>query len=115
MIAHSLPHPGFGPAQNLHGATYVIDAEFFKEKLDEMNVVMDIGLAHQILNKVLQELNYQNLDNLGAFKNTLTTTEHIAYYIHQCMVQSLEGIFKGRLKVTLGESHEAWASYEAVV
>ena len=113
MIAHSLPHPGFGPARNLHGATYIVDVSFFSEQLNEMNIVIDIGLAHEVLKKVLQPLDYQNLDELAPFKDKLTTTEFLARYIHGEIASALVDSFSGRIKVTLGESHVAWASYEA--
>ena len=112
MIAHSLPHPGFGPARNLHGATYVVDATFFAKELNEMSIVIDIGLAHEVLKKVLAPLAYQNLDELEAFQGVLTTTEFLAKYIHDQIKEAVADQFKGRVKVTLGESHVAWASYE---
>lgn len=110
MIAHSLPDPFFGPAQKMHGATYIVDVEFFSEKLNDYNVVIDIGIAHQSLKKVLQKLEYQNLDELDIFNGDLTTTEYIAKYIHG-EIKSTSN-FNGKVKVTLGESHIAWASYE---
>lgn len=113
MIAHSLPSPTFGPAQQMHGATYVVDAEFITPTLNADNIVIDIGVAHEILKAVLQPLNYQNLDELPEFKNHLTTTEFLAREIHNRIAIKLRGKFTGRLKVTLGESHVAWAAYEA--
>ena len=116
MIAHSLPSEAFGPAQQLHGATYVVDAAFKKAELDENNIVLDIGLATQILKDVLAPLNYQNLDDLSQFKNKLTTTEFLAKYIHEQIVLELKGQIKeANLEVTLGESHVAWASYEGPI
>lgn len=115
MIAHSLPDPYFGPASQMHGATYVVDAEFFALELNEHNVVMDIGYAHQVLKEVLTQLNYQNLDKLPVFQDQLTTTEHLASYIHRQLATRVRGHFQGKLKVTLGESHIAWASFEAAV
>lgn len=115
MIAHSLPSPAFGPAQNLHGATYIVDAEFSKETLDENNIVIDIDIATKTLRKVLQPLAYQNLDSLPQFKDKLTTTEFLAKYIHQQIAEVLKGAFSGQLKVTLGESHVAWASFQQAV
>lgn len=115
MIAHSLPSPAFGPAQNLHGATYVVDAEFKSKKLDENNIVMDIGIAMDVLKEALRPLQYQNLDELKQFKGKLTTTEFLAEYIHQEISKKVKANFKGKLKVTLGESHVAWASYEGKV
>ncbi len=115
MIAHSLPSEVFGPAQNLHGATYVVDAEFQCSHLDENNIVIDIGLATKVLKQVLAPLNYQNLDEIEIFNGHLTTTEFIAYFIHQEIAKAVASIFTGNLKVTLGESHVAWAAYEGRV
>ena len=112
MIAHSLPHPFFGPAQNMHGATYVVDVIFKSENLDEHNVVIDIGKAHDITAEVLKPLSYQNLDVLEIFKGKLTTTEFIARHIHDEVKKKLEGIFDGKISVILGETHDAWAGYE---
>lgn len=111
MIAHSLPHPFFGPAQNMHGATYVVDIEFAAEALDEHNVVIDIGKAHEIAKEVLKPLSYQNLDELEIFKGKLTTTEFIAKHIHDEVKNKTVAFFRGTIKVTLGETHDAWASY----
>ncbi len=115
LIAHSLKHPGFGPAQRLHGATYVVDAEFSAPALDAMNVVVDIDLAGRLLEAVLEPLNYRNLDELPAFEGQLTTTEFLAAHIHRELARKLEGAFRGKLKITLGESHLAWAGYEGAV
>ncbi len=114
MIAHSLPHPFFGPAQNMHGATYVVDVTFRSEELDEHNVVIDIGKAHDVTAEVLKPLSYQNLDELEIFKGHLTTTEFIARHIHDAIKANLSGIFAGKIGVTLGETHDAWASYEGL-
>lgn len=115
MIAHSLPDDFFGPAAKMHGATYVVDAEFKSETLDAHNVVLDIGKAQQILKEVLGELNYNNLDELSQFDGKLTTTEFLANHIHSKVAAALSDFFKGGLKITLGESHVAWASYESDV
>jgi len=112
MIAHSLPNPYFGPAQNLHGATYVVDVEFKSKELNEYNVVIDIGEAHKILGDVLKPLAYQNLDELEIFKDQLTTTEFLAKHIHTKIANASSQIFNGTIKVTLGETHDAWGSYE---
>lgn len=112
MIAHSLPHPFFGPAQNMHGATYVVDVSFYSKNLDKHNVVVDIGKAHEVTAEVLKPLSYQNLDELEIFKGKLTTTEFIAKYIHDEIRAKLGDFFKGRISVTLGETHNAWAGYE---
>lgn len=111
MIAHSLPHPFFGPAQNMHGATYVVDVEFCAKELDEHNVVIDIGKAHDIAKEVLKPLSYQNLDELEIFKGKLTTTEFIAKHIHDEIKEKSSSFFVGFIKVTLGETHDASASY----
>ena len=113
MIAHSLPHPFFGPAQNLHGATYVVDVTFKSEQLDEHNVVIDIGKAKSVTEEVLKPLSYQNLDELDIFKGQLTTTEFVAQYIHSQISEKVQSFFSGRIKIKLGETHDAWASYEA--
>ncbi len=115
MIAHSLPDPAFGPAQRLHGATYIVDAEFFSERLNEHNVVIDIGLALRLLEETLAPLDYRNLDELPRFAGQLTTTEFLARHIHDELGRRLQGHFSGRLRITLGESHIAWASYEGEV
>ncbi len=115
MIAHSLTHPGFGPAQKMHGATYVVDATFKAAALNEMNIVIDIDKAGRILDDALAPLQYQNLDALPEFKNILTTTEFLAAHIHQSISHSCAGFFNGTLKITLGESHVAWAAYENAV
>jgi len=115
MIAHSLKSPAFGPAQNLHGATYVVDAQFNAKKLDKDNIVIDIDKATKLLQKVLAPLKYQNLDDLPQFKGILTTTEYLAFYIHQEMEKEVRSYFKGTLKITLGESHVAWASYKGSI
>ncbi|MEM9328297.1 MAG: 6-carboxytetrahydropterin synthase [Bacteroidota bacterium] len=110
MIAHSLPDPFFGPAQGMHGATYVTEVTFRRAELTEKNVVIDIGEASNILEEVLGQLNYKNLDELPEFQGILTTTEFLAQYVH--------GEIKARLseqlsmKVELFESHVAAASYE---
>ena len=111
MIGHSLNGKVFGPAQKMHGATYVVDAIFKSEVLTADNIVMDIGLAHQLLKDVLAPLNYQNLDELPQFKGKVTTTEFLAKYIHDELKEKSKGEFKGKLEIVLGESHVAWASY----
>jgi len=113
MVSHSLKDPFFGPAQNMHGATFIIDVTFFSEQLNPQNVVIDIGYAHEALKKVTGELNYQNLDEMEVFKGHLTTTEFLASYIHSQVKESVSKVFSGKIRVTLGESHVAWASYEA--
>lgn len=112
MIAHSLPDPFFGPAQNLHGATYVADVEFMCQTLNKQQVVIDIGRAKLVVQQVLQTLNYQNLDELPQFQNQLTTTEFLAKYLHDQIKAACGAEFSGRIKVTLGETHDAWGSYQ---
>jgi 6-pyruvoyl-tetrahydropterin synthase len=114
MIAHSLKHPFFGPAQNMHGATYVVDVIFSSKNVDQHHVVIDIGKAHDVTAEVLKPLNYQNLDELEIFKGLLTTTEFIAKHIHDGIKEKLENEFSGTIKVVLGETHDAWASYEGI-
>ena len=112
MIAHSLPHPFFGPAQNMHGATFVVDVTFKSKELDAHNVVIDIGLAHRVIKEVISPLSYQNLDALEIFEGKLTTTEFIAKYIHDEVKNKVSSFFSGIIAVTLGETHVAWAGYE---
>ena len=111
MIAHSLPDPFFGPAQHMHGATYVVTVTFKRESLNEQNVVIDIGEGTDITKKVLSELAYQNLNELPQFKGILTTTEFLAKYIHGKVKSMLSESMV--IKVLLQESHIASASYEA--
>ena len=115
MIAHSLPSDAFGPAQRLHGATYVVDAEFKSETLDDNNIVIDIDIATKVLQAALAPLKYQNLDELPALEGKLTTTEFLARLVHDTIRQNIKDSFRGKLKITLGESHVAWASYEGEV
>ncbi len=119
MIAHSFHGEVFGPAQRLHGATFLVDATFRRAELDDDNIVVDIGLATQELGSVVSELNYRNLDNEPDFADTNTSTEFLAKVIADRLV---ERVHKGALgegarglagvTVTLHESHIAWASYE---
>ncbi len=122
MIAHSLPDPFFGPAQNMHGATFVVDVAFFREKLTAQNVVVDIGAALEVLNKTLKPLAYQNLDNLPQFKGFLTTTEFLCKYIFDCMAKAADtgalgqdGKGLAKIRVTLSETDLARAVYEGPV
>jgi 6-pyruvoyl-tetrahydropterin synthase len=119
MIAHSLRGEVFGPAQRLHGATFVVDATFRRASLDADGIVVDIGRATEELHAVVGELGYRNLDDVEAFAGTNTTTEVLARFIADRLAdrarggdlgpgaQELDGIV-----VTLRESHVAWASYE---
>ena len=117
MIAHSLPGEVFGPAQNMHGATFVVDVAFFREQLDPDNIVVDIGRAMDALKAVLQPLRYANLDEHAPFKGKgPTTTEFLARHIFQEMALKVRGGDLGphasgltSLRVTLNESHVARA------
>jgi 6-pyruvoyl-tetrahydropterin synthase len=111
LIAHSLKGKVFGPAQKMHGATYVIDVIFKSKELTPDNIVFDIGLAHDILKEVIKPLNYQNLDDIPQFKGKITTTEFMAKYIHDCVKEKVPSVFKGSIEVELAESHVAWAGY----
>jgi len=115
FVAHSLKDEVFGPAQNLHGATYVVDAEFKSPKLDRHNMVIDIGLASRILNEVASHLTYRNLDEMEEFQSQETTTEFLAKVIFDEIRKGVRSFFKGSVKVTLHESHIAWASYEGEI
>jgi 6-pyruvoyl-tetrahydropterin synthase len=122
MIAHSLPDPFFGPAQNLHGATYVVDVAFYREQLTAENVVVDIGAALSVLSETLKPLGYQNLDVLPQFKGQLTTTEFLCKYVFDRIVGAtasgklgVEGKTLSRIRVTLSETDLARASYEGPI
>ncbi len=119
MVAHSFRGEVFGPAQRLHGATYVVDATFSRPTLDDDNLVVDIGRAGSALKAVLAELNYRNLDDEPALAGINTSTEALAKVIADRLTARIgEGeLGRGardlvRLAVTLHESHVAWASYE---
>lgn len=122
MIAHSFRGEVFGPAQRLHGATYVVDVEFRRAALDDDGLVVDIGLAAAALRGVLARFNYRNLDEMPEFADRNTTTEYLARVVFDGLVRciaagtlgpSAAGI--GSLKVTLHESHVAWAAFEGEV
>ena len=115
MIAHSLRGEVFGPAQRLHGATYVVDVELRCTELDKDNVVVDIGWLQDQLAQTLQPLRYCNLDELPQFAKTNTTTEYVARHIFDALAQRLAEAFRGTMRVTLHESHVASASYEGTV
>ena len=114
MIAHSLKGEVFGPAQRLHGATYVVDATFNRATLDADGIVVDIGRAADALRAVLAELNYRNLDDEDEFAGTNTTTEVLARVVADRLADRLGDVARGLagITVTLHESHIAWASYE---
>jgi 6-pyruvoyl-tetrahydropterin synthase len=115
MIAHSLRGEVFGPAQQLHGATYNVTAEFCRRELSQEGIVIDIGLALDALKTTLSLLNYKNLDEEEAFHSVNTTTEYLAYYIHGQLAERIRPFFEGKLKITLEESHVAWGSYEGPI
>lgn len=122
MIAHSFRGELFGPAQALHGATYVVDVEFRSPELSEDGVVVDIGRASEALGEVLAEFNYKNLDDNPTLAGKNTTTEYMAQVIFERLAQRRArgelGPGSERLtgmKVTLGESHVAWAAFEAAL
>jgi 6-pyruvoyl-tetrahydropterin synthase len=119
MIAHSLRGEVFGPAQRLHGATYVVDATFRRAALDADNIVVDIGRASEELRSVVAELTYRNLDDEPAFADMNTTTEGLARVVADRLAERVHAGALGDtareldgLVVTLHESHIAWASYE---
>ena len=113
MVAHSFTGEVFGPAQRLHGATYVVDATFRGPDLGPDGILVDIGLAAAELREVLSALNYRNLDDADEFTGTNTSTEALARYVADRLAERLssQGELTG-LMVTLHESHVAWASYE---
>ncbi|HEV2702001.1 MAG TPA: 6-carboxytetrahydropterin synthase [Steroidobacteraceae bacterium] len=120
MIAHSFSGAVFGPAQRLHGATYVVDVQFRRPELDEHGIVVDIGLAGTVLHELLATMNYRNLDAEEDFSGKNTTTEFLAYAVFERLAQAIRDGRLGpsaravtALRVTLHESHVAWASYEA--
>ena len=120
MIAHSFRGAVFGPAQRLHGATYVVDVEFRRPEVDADGIVVDIGLATETLKKLLAEMNYRNLDEDAAFSGKNTTTEFLARTVFDRMVLAIRRGDLGpaaagiaSLRVTLHESHVASAAYDA--
>jgi 6-pyruvoyl-tetrahydropterin synthase len=112
MIAHSLRGDVFGPAQRLHGATYVIDAGFRRATLDADGIVVDIGRAADALRAVVDELGYRNLDDEPQLAGMNTTTEALARLVADRLADRMQGLGLDGLVVTLHESHVAWASYE---
>ena len=119
MVAHSFRGEVFGPAQQLHGATFVVDATFRRAELDADNIVVDIGLASAELHDVLAELNYRNLDDEPQFAGMNTSTEALARVIADRLAERIAAGQLGDgardlagITVTLHESHIAWASYE---
>jgi 6-pyruvoyl-tetrahydropterin synthase len=122
MIAHSFKGDVFGPAQALHGATFVIDAAFLAETLDGDGIVIDIGRAHEALKAILAPLNYKNLDTVQTFAGRNTTTEFITRHVHDGLAAAARAGQLGRapgelsaIRVTVSESHVARAWYEAPI
>jgi 6-pyruvoyl-tetrahydropterin synthase len=122
MIAHSFRGELFGPAQGLHGATFVVDVAFFREELTADGVVVDIGRAHEALKSVLGPLNYKNLDEVPEFKGRNTTTEFLSRHVFDAMAAAARSGKLGpgseeiaRIRVTLHESHVARAWFEGPV
>lgn len=122
MIAHSFEGDVFGPAQRLHGATYVVDATFRRAELDGDGLVVDIGRAADVLRRILAEMNYRNLDAVPTFKGKNTTTEFLAREVWERLAGAARAGELGEgarglasICVTLHESHVAWGSYEESV
>lgn len=119
MIAHSFDGEVFGPAQQMHGATYTVDAEFSAAGLNDDGIVVDIGRASTVLQTVLGELNFRNLDEVGEFRGTNTTTEFLARVVFDRIAEHVRrgelgpgGDTLSGLRIVLHESHVAWAAYE---
>tara|TARA_B100000676_G_scaffold25999_1_gene23660 strand:- start:211 stop:618 length:408 start_codon:yes stop_codon:yes gene_type:complete len=118
LIAHSLPGEVFGPAQNMHGATYIVDAEFYAKEINKYNIIMDLGVVTEILSDVLKFYSYKNLDEVEEFKNIITSTEFLAKDIFDRICRRLQKDYLKdfnklhKIKITLTESNVAWASYE---
>ena len=122
MIAHSFSGAVFGPAQRLHGATYVVDVEFRRPELDSDGIVVDIGRALDTVHSILGALNFQNLDEVPEFKGRNTTTEFLARVIFDRVVGAIHHGDLGEqatgisvVRVALNESHVAWAAFEGPV
>ncbi len=118
LIAHSLPGEVFGPAQNMHGATYIVDAEFYAKEINKYNIIMDLGVVTEILSDVLKFYSYKNLDEVEEFKNIITSTEFLAKDIFDRICDKLQKDYiedfkkLHKIKIILTESNVAWASYE---
>ncbi len=111
MIAHSLPRPVFGPAQGLHGATYVIEATFRRGELGPDGIVVDIGAATSALDEVLSQLRYRNLDDHLTFDGMLTTTEMLTRWVADRLAESAAAQEVDGIEVVMRESPQAWVSY----
>lgn len=119
MIAHSFTGEAYGPAQNLHGATFIVDATFRRPELDPNNMVVDIGAATEHLHAICSDYNFKNLDDVAEFKGVNTSTEYLAkVFADRLAAKIADGSFGPHaagvtgIAVTLHESHVAWASYE---
>ena len=118
LIAHSLPGEVFGPAQNMHGATYLVDVEFFSNQLNEYNIIMDLGVVAATLKDILKVYNYQNLDEIDEFRGVITSTEFLAKNICDKLLNKLKNDYPNdykilkKIKISLQESNVAWATYE---
>jgi len=122
MIAHSFTGAVFGPAQRLHGATYVVDVEFRRDRLDADNIVVDIGRAADVVNAILARFNFRNLDDEQQFTGTNTTTEFLAKVVFDALAEAIRGGELGEgaralhsIRVTLHESHVAAAAFEGTL
>jgi 6-pyruvoyl-tetrahydropterin synthase len=122
MIAHSFRGAVFGPGQALHGATFVVDAAFISEQLDDNGIVVDIGRAHDVLKSILAPLNYKNLDEIPEFRGINTTTEFLTKHVFDGLASAARKGELGRegrqlkaIRVTISESHLARAWYEAAL
>lgn len=111
MVAHSLPDPFFGPAQALHGVTYVVEVTYERPELDDHGVVIDIGAATERLAEITGELRYRNLDDLEVFAGVVTTTEVVARHVAHRVIEGLDTAPFTAVEVTLREHPDAWASY----
>src|SRR5262245_9098756 len=111
MVAHSLPRPVFGPAQGLHGATYVVEATFRRGDLDDDGIVVDIGAALAALEETLGVLRYRNLDDLRDFEGMVTSTEVLARWVAQRLAERPVSDGLAGIEVVLRESPDAWVSY----
>ena len=118
LIAHSLPGEVFGPAQNMHGATYIVDAEFYSKEVNKYNIIMDLGVVTDILTDTLKFYSYKNLDEIEDFKGIITSTEFLAKDIYDRISLKLKEDYYDdykslhKIKIILTESNVAWASYE---
>jgi 6-pyruvoyl-tetrahydropterin synthase len=122
MVAHSFRGAVFGPAQSLHGATFIVDAAVYADKLDANGIIVDIGRAHAVLKETLADLNFRNLDESPEFKGLNTTTEFLAHHLFEKLAAKAragafgrDGKELARLRVTISESHVARAWYEAAL